>query len=328
MIEKNPRDNIQDVIKKVGKGKILFTPGEHDPVKLTGVNDIELVGIGDDQSKITEGKEAAIFLTKCKGVIIHLLDIGHTIGRAIRLADCEDITIVNNSLRNMQIDGILAAFCKNISIIGNFIYGSIQKVFEGKTPHCIYISCSSENIRIENNYGEFSTGSLVQCNGNNEEHSANGSPFTGWIKNATIVGNKGFNCCRSGADLFNMERVMDSSYDRNQGIWTKGYVQKGKPQSGGVAAYNGTHNVIVKDQLIWSPENCQFRHSIKVDVGSDLSLDGGVFFCQNVYPNNLDQKSGKITYNKNNPTKFLRPEDAVAARALFKDPDKGDFTKI
>jgi hypothetical protein len=300
---------------------IHLGPGNHGHVRHTGQDLAGITYRGVGAAVVSGGStdEAAFYISNSDGVTVEGITTSTAPGRGIRAADCDNLTIRTVHLSGMRLDGILTAFCNNLVIDGVTADGSSQHVFEGdKTPHIIYVSCSSTGVTVTNCSGENASGCLLQFNGNAEEHSVNGKPFTGFIRQGHVSNVVGHNCGRDGAALFNLDRVQASIFDHVLGWWGPDWGPN-RDNAGGIAVFENSTGVSVGRCTIFFPDG-RGRFGMQVTGGCSAAVTRSIFVCGR---GPVRQVGGHL--DQDPASRFFEKEDHDAGQQLFVDPPNGKF---
>jgi hypothetical protein len=174
--------------------KIYKSGNENNPITFSGDN----ATIDAFQGNTRDGIE----IKKVKYITIKGFEVHHANRAGISAVTCSNITIEWNKLIKNNYWGIFTGFCSNLIIRHNL-------AAESKTQHGIYVSNTSENIKIHDNISHSNYSAGIQLNGDKNMGGI------GLITNASVYNNLIYHNSKAGGSALNLDGVQDSKVYNN-----------------------------------------------------------------------------------------------------------------
>jgi hypothetical protein len=317
-----PLKTVRKAQQIAGAGDVIrLLPGNHGAIVHKGQGKKAITYSGVDGAVVNGGGAAALIINDSDEVIVEGIIITNMSGRGISARDSDHLKIRNCNVHHVLDDGIFAGFCSYLLIEGCTVDGSSHSAVPGdRGRHGIYVSNSATDVHVLKNTLKNTSGCCVQFNGDPTEHSAvYPERWTGWVDGGVIADNVGINCGRNGGAGSNFDRAKEVVFQNNLYYWTKQFepVNKG---CGGIACYDGTHNVHVVRSTIWQPS----RYGVQTTDGGSCSFEQSIVVCTEGAPcdGNVSQSGSKLfgaTGYSEAKDLFERPEDPGAPDFRLRD---------
>jgi hypothetical protein len=180
--------------------------GNYSPFKISrsGTKNLPISFVGDNavidafQGNTRDGIE----IKQAKHITIRGFEVHHANRAGISAITCSDITIEWNRLIKNNYWGIFTGFCSNLTIRHNL-------TAESKKQHGIYVSNTSENVKVHDNISHSNNAAGIQLNG---DKSMGG---IGLITNANIYNNLIYHNGKAGGSALNFDGVQNSKIYNN-----------------------------------------------------------------------------------------------------------------
>jgi hypothetical protein len=186
--------------------RINIEKGNYAPFKVhkSGKKNHPIIFSGDNaiidafQGNARDGIE----IKQAKYITIKGFEVHHANRAGISAVTCSDIVIEWNKLVKNNMWGIFSGFCSNLTINNNLATESVKQ-------HGIYVSNTSENIKVHDNITHSNNAAGIQLNG---DKSMGG---IGIIKNANIYNNLIYHNGKAGGAALNFDGVQNSTIFNN-----------------------------------------------------------------------------------------------------------------
>jgi hypothetical protein len=180
--------------------------GNYAPFKIsTSGTKNNRITFSGDKAKIDAFQSNArdgIEIKHAKYIKIRGFEVHHANRAGISAITCSDITIEWNKLIKNNYWGIFTGFCSNLTIRHNL-------TAESKKQHGIYVSNTSENVKVHDNISHSNNAAGIQLNG---DKSMGG---IGLITNANIYNNLIYHNGKAGGSALNFDGVQNSKIYNN-----------------------------------------------------------------------------------------------------------------